>query len=77
MKIVALASLLMLSHSVFADTSSSVNYEYGTLLNSHPVYRTVRVSVPCEECWETQRHSSYDGAGSYNDQRGVGTTPAS
>jgi len=76
MKIVVIVSLLMLSHSVFADTSNSVNYEYGTVLNSDPVYRTVRVSVPREECWETQRHASYDGAGSHYDQRGVGTTPA-
>jgi uncharacterized protein YcfJ len=66
----------MLSHAVFADASNSVNYEYGTVLNSDPVFRTVRVSVPREECWESQRPASYDGAGSYSDHRGVGTTPA-
>ena len=76
MKIVVLVSLLMLSHAVFADASNSVNYEYGTVLNSDPVFRTVRVSVPREECWESQRPASYDGAGSYSDPRGVGTTPA-
>ncbi len=76
MKIVVLVSLLMLSHAVFVDASNSVNYEYGTVLNSDPVFRTVRVSVPREECWESQRPGSYDGAGYYSDHRGVGTAPA-
>lgn len=53
MKIVVLVSLLITSHAVFAEASGSVNYVAGTVLSSDPVFRTVRVSVPREECWET------------------------
>lgn len=51
---------LMLAVSVRANTT----YEYADVLESRPIYQTVAISVPREECWnedvETYRRSRSD-----------------
>lgn len=41
---------VMLAAPVWADT----RYEYADVIESTPVYRTVEVTVPREECWSEQ-----------------------
>lgn len=48
---VALGSLaLMLATSSFADT----RYEYAQVVESRPIYKTVEISMPQEECWNEE-----------------------
>lgn len=61
MTLIAAALSLSLAAPVMADT----RYEYAQVLESRPVYRTVAVSVPRQECWNEQvAHRSRGGSDS-------------
>ncbi|MCP5358660.1 MAG: glycine zipper 2TM domain-containing protein [Pseudomonadales bacterium] len=47
---VAAAVGVMMAVPAFADT----RYEYAQVVESRPVYRTVEVSVPRQECWDEE-----------------------
>lgn len=44
------ASLLLASSAVFAERN--VTYDYGTVIDSTPIVKTIRVTTPREECWD-------------------------
>ncbi|HEY5719100.1 MAG TPA: hypothetical protein VIW02_01835, partial [Gammaproteobacteria bacterium] len=49
----ALGSALLLSVPFAAHAASSQGeYTYARVLDSRPIYETVRVAVPREECWD-------------------------
>lgn len=37
-----------------AFASSNVSYDYATVIESQPVYTTVKINTPREECWQEQ-----------------------
>lgn len=37
-----------------ALASSSVSYDYATVIDSQPVYTTVQINTPREECWQEE-----------------------
>lgn len=49
-KMLAIAAVTLLPISAFA--SNNVIYDYATVVDAKPIFRTVRVSTPREECWQ-------------------------
>ncbi|MFT5210286.1 MAG: hypothetical protein ACI9CE_002011 [Flavobacterium sp.] len=43
-------TIVMLSTSVMAN--SSVSYDYGTVVESVPIVKNIRITTPREECWD-------------------------
>ncbi|MDT8427349.1 MAG: hypothetical protein RQ757_01125 [Pseudomonadales bacterium] len=59
---IVLAAGLGVSGGLMAQT----RYEYGTVIEAVPVYQTVRVTNPREDCWQEREPVRYDRrSGSY------------
>lgn len=43
-----------IAFTIAAPALAEVHYEYAQVVESHPVYRTVEVSTPREECWNEE-----------------------
>ncbi|MDP1933240.1 MAG: glycine zipper 2TM domain-containing protein [Gammaproteobacteria bacterium] len=49
------AAALLLATSVWAaPTSANTSYEYAQVIASRPIYQTVEISTPRQECWNEQ-----------------------
>lgn len=46
--------LALLATPVFASSGERTTYEYATVIDSHPIYQTVEISTPREECWNEE-----------------------
>ncbi len=44
----------LLAMPVFASSGERTTYEYATVIDSHPIYQTVEISTPREECWNEE-----------------------
>ncbi len=49
--LVSFALVLSFSSEVFA---SNVEYDYATVIDAEPIFKTIRVSTPRQECWEEE-----------------------
>lgn len=53
----------VLATSVALSVSADTRYDYAQVLSAQPIYQTVEISDPHEECWDEEvrrRHSSQD-----------------
>lgn len=67
---VSFALVLSFSSEVFA---SNVEYDYATVIDAEPIFKTIRVSTPRQECWEEE--VTYDGYDNrYRDDRHHGVS---
>lgn len=65
--LVSFALILSFSSEVFA---SNVEYDYATVIDAEPIFKTIRVTTPRQECWEeevTHDNGYYDNR--YRDDR--------
>jgi uncharacterized protein YcfJ len=44
----------LLAMPVFASSGERTTYEYATVIDSRPIYQTVEISTPREECWNEE-----------------------
>jgi uncharacterized protein YcfJ len=54
------ATMALLALSISAPTSAASSYEYADVIETQPIYQTIEISEPREECWNEQvqsRHS--------------------
>lgn len=71
--LVSFALVLSFSSEVFAG---NVQYGYATVIDAEPIFKTVRVSTPRQECWEEEvayDHRDYNH-GFRNDQHSGAST---
>lgn len=47
-------ALALLAMPVFASSGERTTYEYATVIDSRPIYQTVEISTPREECWNEE-----------------------
>ncbi len=47
-------ALALLASPVFASSGERTTYEYATVIDSRPIYQTVEISTPREECWNEE-----------------------
>lgn len=48
----SIAAGVLISISAMASAESNVSYDYGTVVESVPIVKNIRVSTPREECWD-------------------------
>ncbi len=55
--------------------ASNVEYDYATVIDAEPIYKTVRVRTPRTRCWEEEvaYETDYYSDGSYNHRKGGST----
>ena len=75
--LVSFALVLSFSSEVFAtdDYATNVEYDYATVIDAEPIFKTIRVSTPRQECWEeevTYDNEYYDNR--YRDGRHRGAS---
>ncbi len=64
-KLVNTAIFSIVTLAIATPALAETRYEYAQVLDSRPVYRTVEVSVPREECWQEEvAHSHRNGSNS-------------
>lgn len=58
--IVPIASMGLLALGISAPASAASSYEYADVIEAQPIYQTIEISEPREECWneEVQRRHS-------------------
>jgi len=50
----SIVASVLLSISVSANAESNVSYDYGTVVETIPIVKNIRVSTPREECWDEE-----------------------
>ncbi len=63
-KLGSVAALLLLSSGTLASDYKAArghNFDYATVIDAQPIFKTVRVQSPRQECWEEEvAYNSYD-----------------
>ena len=68
---VSFALVLSFSSEVFA---SNVDYDYATVIDAEPIFKTIRVSAPRQECWEEVAFEDRYYENRYRDDRHRGVS---